>query len=308
MTSEIVSIRSVSRSFGDLKVIRDLNMTVREKSVFGFIGKNGAGKTTTMKMILGFLKPDAGSIAICGEAVRYGNTHTNRMVGYLPDVPEFYSYMTPREYLRLCGEMTGLSPARTKARIKELLPLVGLDGAAKRKVKGFSRGMKQRLGIAQALLHEPRLLICDEPTSALDPVGRREILDILANVREQTTIIFSTHILSDVEKICDTIGILNNGRIVLEGNISDLKDDYRSDKITLEVNGGESLPVFVEMLTSLASITELRQENHTFRITTSNLPETSTDVIRILNESGVQLRKFEVQEPELEQLFIEVTR
>lgn len=307
ITSEILRIESLYKSFGGLKVIQNLNMTVYEKSVFGFIGKNGAGKTTTMKMILGFLQPDAGSISICGESVKYGNANTNRLVGYLPDVPEFYGYMSPKEYLKLCGEMTGLAAKQTEKRIKELLPLVGLDGAAKRKVKGFSRGMKQRLGIAQALLHEPRLLICDEPTSALDPVGRREILDILSNVKDRTTIVFSTHILSDVEKICDTVGILNHGRIELEGKLSDLEDNYRSDSLVLEVMPSDRLPEFRHKLGEMVSVSDIKQENHSFMITTSTLPETSIDIVRLLNEYGIQLRKFEVKEPELEALFMEVT-
>lgn len=307
MTNEILRIDSLYKSFGGLKVIQDLSMTVHEKSVFGFIGKNGAGKTTTMKMILGFLKPDAGSISICGEAVKYGNANTNRLVGYLPDVPEFYGYMSPKEYLRLCGEMTGLAVKQTELRIKELLPLVGLESVRKRKIKGFSRGMKQRLGIAQALLHQPRLLICDEPTSALDPVGRREILDILSNVKERTTIVFSTHILSDVEKICDTVGILNHGRIELEGKLSELKGDYRSDSLVLEVLPSDQMGKFRNKLSQMESISDINQENHTLMITTTALPETSVDIVRLLNEYGIQLRRFEVREPELEALFMEVT-
>lgn len=307
MTSEILRIESLTKSFGDLNVIQDLNLTVYEKSVFGFIGKNGAGKTTTMKMILGFLQPDSGQIAICGETVKYGNAHTNRLVGYLPDVPEFYGYMTPKEYLKLCGEMTGLTGEQIEKRVKELLPLVGLDSAAKRKVKGFSRGMKQRLGIAQALLHNPRLLICDEPTSALDPGGRREILDILSNVKDRTTIVFSTHILSDVEKICDTVGILNNGKIELEGKLSELKDQYRSDSLVLEVMPSDRLLEFSNQLSSMASISTLKQENHSFIVTTNALPETSVEIVRLLNEYQIQLRKFEVKEPELEALLMEVT-
>lgn len=306
MSRDILTIESLSKSFGDLQVIQDLTLSVKENSVFGFIGKNGAGKTTTMKMILGFLKPDGGSISICGEPVQYGNTHTNRLVGYLPDVPEFYDYMSSREYLKLCGEMTGLPQAQSSARIRELLSLVGLDGALKRKIRGFSRGMKQRLGIAQALLHQPRLLICDEPTSALDPVGRREILDILSNVKEKTTILFSTHILSDVERICDTVGILNNGRVELEGKLSELKNSYRSDSLYFEVGTADTLPVFAQQLEQLTSVSKVESDNHSFVLTTTNLPETSAHVVRLLAAYGIPLHKFEIKEPELEQLFMEV--
>ena len=152
-------------------------------------GKNGAGKTTTMKAILGLLKSDSGEIYVMGEKVHFGQTNTNRFIGYLPDVPEFYSYMTQMEYLSLCGEVCGMDKTDIVTRSKELLELVGL-GQEHHRIKGFSRGMKQRLGIAQALLNRPKLLICDEPTSALDPAGRKEILDILLAAKEQTTVLF----------------------------------------------------------------------------------------------------------------------
>ncbi len=169
-----------------------LDISVPEHSIFGFIGKNGAGKTTTIKAILGLLKSDSGEIHVMDEKVHFGQTGTNRYIGYLPGVPEFYSYMTPLEYLNLCGEVSGMNKSDIVMKSNELLEPVGL-GQKRRRIKGFSRGMKQRLGIAQALLNRPKLLICDEPTSALDPAGRKEILDILLAVKEQTTVLFSTH-------------------------------------------------------------------------------------------------------------------
>jgi len=227
-------IRNLSKSFGSHKVINDISFAVPENCVFGFIGANGAGKTTTMKMILGLLKADGGEISVCGEGVRFGATKTNRLIGYLPDVPEFYNYMRPKEYLRLCGEIVGLDDQTIKSRSSELLELVGLSDANK-KIGSFSRGMKQRLGMAQALLSEPKLLICDEPTSALDPWGRKEVLEILQQIKGKTTVIFSTHILSDVERICDRVAVLHKGNIVLESAMSDLKFQCSKSKtITLE--------------------------------------------------------------------------
>ncbi|MGI6106243.1 MAG: ABC transporter ATP-binding protein [Raoultibacter sp.] len=157
--SQILEISGLSKSFGAHQVIQDLDLSVPQGSVFGFIGPNGSGKTTTMKMVLGLLRPDSGSIRVCGEKVSYGETKTNHYIGYLPDVPEFYGYMTPREYLQLCGQITGMRKSAIAQKSAELLSLVGLD-TGKRKIAGFSRGMKQRLGIAQALLNDPRLLIC----------------------------------------------------------------------------------------------------------------------------------------------------
>ena len=147
----VLSIRNLSKSFGQQQIIKDLNMSVPEGSVFGFIGQNGAGKTTTMKMVLGLLQPDQGEILVCNKPVNFGQTKTNQYIGYLPDVPEFYNYMTAMQYLTLCGEIVGLPKEIISQKGKKLLSLVGLDGVGKR-VGGYSRGMKQRLGIAQALL------------------------------------------------------------------------------------------------------------------------------------------------------------
>lgn len=223
----VLKVSNLSKSFGTQLVLDRLNMEVAEHSIYGFVGKNGAGKTTTMKIALGLLKADKGEVTVCGKKVRYGETATNKLIGYLPDVPEFYDYMRPFEYLKLCGEICGLSGDKIKKRSVELLSLVGLNDTRK-KIGSYSRGMKQRLGIAQALLGEPRLLICDEPTSALDPIGRREILDILLKLKGKTTIIFSTHILSDVEQICDYIALLDLGNLKLFGTIDEIRKKHRT--------------------------------------------------------------------------------
>ena len=185
-------------SFGDKEVLKGLELSVPDGCVLGLVGKNGAGKTTTMKIALGLLKADAGEIALAGEKVIYGQTTSNRHIGYLPDVPEFYSFMTAPEYLYFCGDISGMEKSEVKKRSAELLDLAGLAG--ERPYKGLFRGMKQWLGIAQALLR-PKLLICDEPTSALDPVGRKEILDILSSVKEADNGSFSTYTLG-CRRIC----------------------------------------------------------------------------------------------------------
>ncbi|MCL2088524.1 MAG: ABC transporter ATP-binding protein [Oscillospiraceae bacterium] len=228
-----LSVKELTKSFGANKVIDGISFDVPEGCIFGFIGANGAGKTTTMKMILGLLPSDSGEILVCGEKVSFGATKTNRHIGYLPDVPEFYGYMRPKEYLRLCGEIADLDSAENNRRVSELLDMVGLSEVNK-KIGSFSRGMKQRLGMAQALLNEPKLLICDEPTSALDPAGRKEILDILKRIKGKTTVVFSTHILADVERICDRVAVLHKGKIVLEKAMDDLKIQHKSKSITLE--------------------------------------------------------------------------
>ncbi len=297
---DMLRITDLHKRFGDKEVLCGLNLTVPEHSIYGFIGKNGAGKTTTMKTILGLLKADSGEMIVGGEKVLYGQTSTNRYIGYLPDVPAFYPFMTAPEYLRFCGEITGMKKAECEARSKELLELVGL-GDEKHRIKGFSRGMKQRLGIAQALLNSPKLLICDEPTSALDPVGRKEILDILLAVRERTTVLFSTHILSDVERICTDVAFLNNGVVEIQGKLSDVKTKYRSEEYLLEIDSEADLPKLMQAFPGM----EQRSGKHlAFR----EGERSAFEVLRFLSDEKIGLLKFERMEPTLESLFVEVTQ
>jgi ABC-2 type transport system ATP-binding protein len=301
----VLELKNLEKSFGKLEVIKDLSFAVEEHSVFGFIGKNGAGKTTTMKMILGFLQPDAGEIYVNGERVAYGNSKTNRYIGYLPDVPEFYGYMSPKEYLRLCGEITGLPKEVTQARSKELLSMVGLENT-NRRIRGFSRGMKQRLGIAQALLNEPRLLICDEPTSALDPIGRKEILDILSIARERTTIVFSTHILSDVERIADNIGVINDGKLVLEGPVQNIKNMKRKDTIQIVLSNQEMNTELMSRINELPFVLEGALEKDGILIKLTNAEKFGKEIMSLLVREDIPVLRYEILEPSLENVFLEV--
>lgn len=301
----ILELKNIRKQFGSLEVIKDLSFSVPEHTVFGFIGKNGAGKTTTMKMILGFLEPSAGEIYVSGEKVAYGNTRTNRYIGYLPDVPEFYGYMSPKEYLRLCGEITGIPKDQIAARSLELLNLVGLE-SVNRRIRGFSRGMKQRLGIAQALLNEPQLLICDEPTSALDPIGRKEILDILSVARERTTIVFSTHILSDVERICDSIGVLNDGKLVLQGTVQEIKNDRRKDAIRIEVVNEQVARQLSDKIKSLSFVLETATEENCINIKLQKAEKFGKELMALLVREDIQVLRYEILEPSLENVFLEV--
>ena len=297
---EMLRIEGLYKRFGDKQVLNGLSLSVPEHSIFGFIGKNGAGKTTTMKTVLGLLKADAGEITVNGEKVVYGETATNRYIGYLPDVPAFYPFMTASEYLRFCGEISGMKQTENEARCKELLELVGL-GDEKHRIKGFSRGMKQRLGIAQALLNRPKLLICDEPTSALDPVGRKEILDILLAVREQTTVLFSTHILSDVERICTDVAFLDNGMIEMQGKLSEIKTKCRSEEYHLETENFAQAQALLQAFPKLKPIGK-------HQLAFSESEELFFDLLRFVAEKRITLLKLERKEPTLENLFMEVTQ
>lgn len=296
---DMLTLSHLSKSFGSKKIIDDLCFTVPEHSIFGFIGQNGAGKTTTMKMILGLLQADSGKITVNGETVRYGQNRTNRFIGYLPDVPEFYGYMTPSEYLRLCGEITGMPSDRIRRNSHELLDLVGLDKENKR-IHGFSRGMKQRLGIAQALLNEPRLLICDEPTSALDPLGRKEILDILLSVKDHTTVVFSTHILSDVERICDEIALLHNGRTALQGTLEEIKNKRKGTGFDMEFFNPQDADAIAASMPGGERIGAV----HLFF--PGKNERDMTNAMRLLADNEICVQKVEMREATLENLFMEV--
>ena len=224
----IVSVTNVSKQFGAKHVLENVNLDIPERSIFGFVGANGAGKTTLMKCMLGLIPVTSGSITIDGKPVTFGQTESNTHVGYLPDVPEFYPYYNAREYLNLCATITNMPKKERTPRIDELLTLVSLDHT-NAPVSTYSRGMKQRLGIAQALLNKPKLLICDEPTSALDPVGRAQILAILQAAKQETTVFFSTHILSDAEQICDRVAMLHEGTIIFNDELSKLEQQYENE-------------------------------------------------------------------------------
>lgn len=268
----IVSINGLSKGFGNRKIIDNLNFTVPEGSVFGFVGKNGAGKTTTMKMVLGLLKPDSGTIDVCGEKVTYGKTSSNRHVGYLPDVPEFYNYMRPLEYLSLCGEITGLSKKEIQIRSEELLSLVGLRNE-KRRIGGFSRGMKQRLGIAQALLSRPKLLICDEPTSALDPVA-----------------------------------ILNKGSIALSGTLSEIKSMHGKDRLLLEFASNDEIQKFKSSDGIKSLLKDSEETNMEIVLHGKDIKAIQKTVISTLAEMNLCPVKMELIELSLENLFLEVVK
>ena len=297
----ILEISHVTKAFGAKKVIRDLSFSVPEHSVFGFIGQNGAGKTTTMKMVLGLLERDQGEIFVNGEKVVFGQNRTNRCIGYLPDVPEFYGFLTPAEYLDLCGRMTGMSKEARKKRAEELLRMVGLE-AENRRIRGFSRGMKQRLGIAQALLNRPKLLLMDEPTSALDPMGRKEILDILSSVREHTTVLFSTHILSDVERICDRIAFLHEGKIALSATLEEIRRIRNGDGVELEFMTEKDADAFLRLCP------DGRRTGRASLLFQKKTERDMQEMMTYLVQNQISVLRMERQEPTLEDLFLEVVK
>ena len=297
MSEYIVEMRNITKRFPGIVANDNVTIQIKKGEIYALLGENGAGKSTLMSMLFGMYEPDEGEIYVDGEKVTYGQTPTNRHIGYLPDVPEFYSFMTAPEYLHFCGQITGMKASEIESRTKELLELVGL-GNEKHRIKGFSRGMKQRLGIAQALLNRPKLLICDEPTSALDPVGRKEILDILLAAREQTTVLFSTHILSDVERICSDIAFLHGGKTVIQGKLADIKATYRSEEYLLETEKEADAAALQKTFPAM------RRTDH--QLIFSEKDYELFDILKAVTHGRISILKVERMEPTLENLFMEV--
>jgi ABC-2 type transport system ATP-binding protein len=302
----VVEIRGLVKEYKNVVAVNGLDLTVAQGKIFGFLGQNGSGKTTTLRMMTALAKPTHGTIDICGERVRFGENKCGKYIGFLPDVPQFYDWMTPREYLTLCGNLLSMENEDLKNRINETLSLVGLD-EVNRRIKGFSRGMKQRLGIAQALIHRPKLILLDEPTSALDPIGRKEVLDIIKALSGDITVFFSTHILSDVERICDTIGILHKGKLVLSGSLDEIKAGYSSQTITLQIgDNSRHIEVFAALKELMAIKTVEALDVGKYKIISRDIQEVRAKICPLLSGMNVPLMRFEESETTLEDAFVEV--
>jgi len=223
MSNNAIETAKLSKHYGDVAALDQLDLEVRERSIVGFLGPNGAGKTTTIKTLLGLMRPTAGSAEVLGFDVVQNSVALRERIGYLPQQPVFYREMTVREALRFAARFFFTGPRRAiDDRIDETLELVRLEELADRRVSVLSGGERQRLGIAQAQINHPDLLILDEPAAALDPIGRRDVLEIMRRLRKHATIFFSTHILDDVQQVSDAVAILNKGRLVAQGSTDEL--------------------------------------------------------------------------------------
>ena len=271
--------------------------------MFGFLGPNGAGKTTMVRLLTGLARPSSGSAQILGSEIAGGNA-TRAVMGYLPDVPGFYEWMTGREFLQLAGRLFGLPRSVLEGRIESLLELAGL-GDIETKIGGYSRGMKQRLGVAQALINAPRLLILDEPTSALDPIGRKEILDMVSSLRGRATVFFSTHILSDVERVCDTVAILDHGHLVVQAPIHQLKQRYGVHKVFVEVTEkADELSREIETQPWVTAVA--RGANGGIDITVSDVGAAQKQIPAMVAAKGIGLSRLEAGEVQLEEVFVDL--
>lgn len=265
-----------------------------------FLGPNGAGKTTTLRMLVGLARPTSGDAFVLGESVLAAGKRYLRRIGFLPDVPGFYNWMRPAEFLMLAGEIFGMSGRELRMRVGEVLEITGLKGV-KARIGGFSRGMKQRLGLAQALLNRPEVIFLDEPTSALDPIGRKEILDTISQLSGRTTVFFSTHILNDVERVCDIVAIINHGRLLTQQSISSLRKSYSSHKIYLELEGEPDISAKIE---GQPWIDRIEKSDKGWFIHPADLQAAQQALPRMIADHGLVLRRFELVEPSLEDIFV----
>lgn len=300
-----IELRGLTKRFGNTLALDHVDLVVRPGVVFGFLGRNGAGKTTALRILSGLARPTAGSAYVLGHDVTRASNAVRMQIGFLPDVPGFYPWMTARELLELVGRLFGLDRATLDARAGALLEMAGLASVTA-PVGGFSRGMKQRLGIAQALMNAPKLLMLDEPTSALDPIGRREVLEMVASLRGRTTVFFSTHILADVERVCDDVAILERGRIVASAGIAELTAHATANRLVVELENESDAAAIVARLTGQAWVKSVDAAGRTLRVSVTDLAAAQRDIPAAIADAGAPLRRFEIEEASLEDVFVEL--
>jgi ABC-2 type transport system ATP-binding protein len=282
-----------------------LDLDVPRGSVFGLLGPNGAGKTTTLRLISGLARPTSGTVAIDGTAVN-PNSPYRRRIGVLDQDPRYYGWMTGRELVELAGQLQGLSGSDARMRVGATLRLVGLEDAGSRRIAGYSGGMRQRLGIAQAMVADPSLLILDEPVSSLDPEGRRDLLTLVAALRGSATVIFSTHVLADVERICDRVAILDRGRLVTEGPLADLLIRYALPLFRIEPEPDQDAAVaaLVGALRATGWVDHVTEAAGSLTVSVTDEATASAGLLPIVVAASVRLATFERARPSLEDVFL----
>jgi len=280
-----------------VEAVNGTTFSVRRGEIFGLLGPNGAGKTTTIKAILRLIFPTEGEIRLFGRSA--GDREAAKRVGYMPENPYVYEYLKPLEFLDLCGRLVGMAKADRRARSEEMIDKVGLRHAIDRPIGKFSKGMMQRIGLAQAILHDPELLILDEPMSGLDPIGRKEVRDLLVEQQERgKTLLFTSHILSDVEELCDRVVIMQQGKITSEGQVHDLLETA-GRRVEIRLSGASQ--ALQDALSSRGAILSRRGGHVTLRVESQKAVD---EIIRISNAAGARLDAMIPERQTLEKLFL----
>ena len=298
----LLVVKNLTKFYGNFKALDNVTLTIHPNEVYGFIGRNGAGKTTTINCVLSFLDFQEGEVMFNGSQVDKQSLTFRKEIGYVPDVPEFPKYLKAKEFLAFTYEAYDLEPEEKDAAIDRVLKRVNLQAENKR-IGGFSRGMKQRLAIAQALIHQPKLLIMDEPTSALDPLGRKEVLDIIRDLKNEMTVFYSTHILDDAQKVCDRIGLIEHGKMILEDTIANVIKKSDSLEYYLETAlSSKGLYAMLKEHPSIQVITEYQEGV----IYTLKEDESSKPIFNLLINQDIEIISYERKLKSLEDVFIEV--
>ena len=305
-----VRTEALHKHYGEVRALDGLDLAVAPGSIYGFLGPNGAGKTTAIRILTGLAKPTSGRAWIMGVEVGRGESETTRSIGYLPQDPSFYPWMTGQGFIDYVGRVFGLSAMERHARTKELLATVGLTEAAKRKVDGYSGGMRQRLGLAQALVNRPKVLLLDEPVSSLDPAGRKEMLDLIEALQGQCTVLMSTHILDDVERVCDTVGIISGGRMVTQEKRENLLSRYAEPAFEVEVVSGadKQLHRWTRALDARPWITSTAVHGPRTRIVVSDVQTAQRELLASAVQAGLVIARYELVRPSLEDVFLRLVR
>jgi ABC-2 type transport system ATP-binding protein len=301
-----IRVEGLQKIYGAVRALDGLDLNVEPGTVFGFLGPNGAGKTTTIRILTGLARPSAGRAWVAGAEITAHARAVAHRIGYLPEEPAFYPWMTPREFLDHVGRVFGLSARERAARTKELLDRVGLTEAGKRRIGGFSRGMRQRLGLAQAMVNRPEVLFLDEPVSALDPVGRKDALALIEKLRGECTVLMSTHILADVERVCDTVGIIARGKMVTEAKQADLLARYAVPAFEVEsVSGFEQrINGWAERLRKVSWVKTVTVDNQTARVMVNDVEMAQRELMASAVQAGLVLTRYEMVRPSLEDVFL----
>lgn len=303
-----IRVNNLVKVYGSVRALDSLDLEVKEGSIFGFLGPNGAGKTTTMRILAGLAKPTSGNVEIIGKAMNKNSPEPSAKVGYLPEEPAFYGWMTPVELMRFTGEIFGIFGSELKNRTERLLGLVGLTDVRQRRIGGFSRGMRQRLGIAQALVNEPEILLLDEPVSALDPSGRKEALELIQSLAQHATVVMSSHILADVEKVCDTVAIIDRGKRVVQDDKERLMQRFATNVLELEVDPrqGRSMEEWQQVIFDLEGVHKGSMEGYTLRMSVEDIETAQHSILAQLAKDGIPIVRLEQVKPSLEDVFMKL--
>ena len=293
----ILEAENLTKLYGTERVVNEVSFSLLENSSTALIGPNGAGKTTTLSMLAGLLNPTTGTISLNGEK----HADVRKAIGFLPQYPQFFSWLTALEFTEMAARLSGMDSRSAKLEAQKTLEFVGLGEALRKKTGTFSGGMKQRLGLAQAIVHKPKLLLLDEPVSALDPVGRREIMNLLKNLQKDMTILYSTHILNDAEEMTDQLLFLRKGDLVEQGSLGDVRSKYDSPRYKVEFASEEDALNFAARAPWKVSY----QGTAALIEMTNETPEMK-DVLGYLAGSGLIVRKAERQTASLEEIFLKV--